>query len=108
MDHFSKVEKTAMQLLINAGATPMYGLAIVEKSQGDLKRGTVYVTLNRLEDRGFLKSEREKDSTATIPRLYYTITGEGRRAFNAWCVGQDAQRQALIQWPAMDGVATNG
>jgi PadR family transcriptional regulator, regulatory protein PadR len=104
MDQFSKVEQTAMKLLINSGSTPMYGLELVQKSDGALKRGTVYLTLNRLEDRGFLKSEREKDSTATIPRLFYTVTGAGRRAFHAWTVGQEAQRKAFTQWPGLAGV----
>ena len=32
----------------------MYGLELVTESEGALKRGTVYVTLGRLEEKGYV------------------------------------------------------
>ena len=43
---------TILELLASEG--PMYGLQIVEQSGGALKRGTVYVTLGRMEAKGLV------------------------------------------------------
>ena len=40
----------------------MYGLQLVEQSEGALKRGTVYVTLGRMEAKGLVESEQESRS----------------------------------------------
>ncbi|MGZ5160497.1 MAG: PadR family transcriptional regulator [Burkholderiales bacterium] len=64
----------------------MYGLEMVECSRGQLKRGTVYVTLNRLEDKGYITSKREAvadDDATVIPRRLYKLTGLGARALAA-------------------------
>jgi len=37
----------------------MYGLELVEASSGRIKRGTVYVTLYRMEQKGFVASHQE-------------------------------------------------
>lgn len=62
----------------------MYGLELVKESNNRLKRGTIYVTLTRLVDKGWVNSERQEgaDGQKTIKRLY-TITGEGQRAVMA-------------------------
>src|SRR5207253_3377248 len=43
-------ERLILELLASEG--PMYGLQLVEQSGGGLKRGTVYVTLGRMEAKG--------------------------------------------------------
>lgn len=51
----------------------MYGLELVEKSGGALKRGTVYVTLKRMEDANFIQSRleaRAKPEIGIARRLY--------------------------------------
>lgn len=60
-----------------------YGLQIInelrQRSNGffDLKEGTLYPALRRMEEKGYLKSEWvERDSG--IPRRYYNITKKGR------------------------------
>jgi PadR family transcriptional regulator PadR len=60
----------------------MYGLQLVNASDGKLKRGTVYVTLGRMEDKGLVES-REEESTPDyigIKRRLYKVTGLGVRA----------------------------
>ena len=71
-------ERLILELLIGSG--PTFGLSLVELSDGRLKRGTVYVTLGRLENKGFVASEQE----AAHPGAIYRITGLGERVLRAW------------------------
>ena len=77
-------ELLILELLVSAG--PMHGLRLVEESQGHLKRGTVYVTLGRMETKGFLISEQEPPHPAAIglPRRIYKVTALGERMLAAW------------------------
>ena len=67
--------------LLNQGSK--YGLQIIselkEMSNGffDLKEGTLYPALRRLEERGYLKSEWVERESG-IPRRYYQITDKGK------------------------------
>ena len=64
----------------------MYGLALVQESRGALKRGTVYVTLGRMEEKGYVESRLEAPSAGAIglPRRLYRPTGLGLRVLDAW------------------------
>lgn len=64
----------------------MFGLALVEASGGRLKRGTVYVTLGRMEDKGYLDSRQEPlpPGATGLPRRFYTPTGYALRVLEAW------------------------
>lgn len=57
-----------------------YGLELVTASNGELKRGTVYVTLARMEDKGFISSrlDDEPPPSGGLPRRLYTATSYGR------------------------------
>ena len=63
----------------------MYGLEMVRASS-KLKRGTIYVLLDRMEDKGLVKSwkEAKRANVAGMPRRLYKITGLGQRALHAW------------------------
>ena len=63
----------------------MYGLEMVESSEGNLKRGTIYVTLQRMEVKGLLESREEPrpDGEIGIARRIYKVTGLGERIFKA-------------------------
>lgn len=63
-----------------------YGLELVACSNGELKRGTVYVTLGRLEEKGFVRSraERSREGAAGLPRRLYKPTAAGASALRAW------------------------
>jgi PadR family transcriptional regulator PadR len=70
------MEYIVLQMLV--AESKMYGLDMVKKSNGSLKRGTVYVTLQRMEDKGLVSSEKEEiDSGSTIPRRFYKPTPAG-------------------------------
>lgn len=58
----------------------LYGLALVKASEGKIKRGTVYVTLGRLEEKGYVRSRTSADAEHPgIPRPIYKITAAGER-----------------------------
>jgi DNA-binding PadR family transcriptional regulator len=79
-----KKERLILELLASAG--PMYGLQLVERSGGALKRGTVYVTLGRMEAKGLIESEQETPAPGAIglPRRIYRPTSLGARMLRAW------------------------
>lgn len=76
----SPTEVAILELLVGK---EMYGLEMV-KSSDRLKRGTVYVTLDRMEDKGLVKSRIADESGPTAGRRIYSITGHGQRAYAAW------------------------
>ena len=77
-------ERLILELLASGG--PMFGLQLVEASRGRVKRGTVYVTLGRMEQKGYVESEQEPRAAGAIglPRRIYRPTGLGERALRAW------------------------
>jgi len=75
-----QTELLALQMLRDA-PRGMYGLELVKNSEGALKRGSVYVTLGRLEEKGYVQSRAQADvDHPHIPRPIYKITGLGARA----------------------------
>jgi len=79
-----KKERLILEFLTSAG--PMYGLQLVEHSDGALKRGTVYVTLGRMEAKGLVESQQEPVPPGAIglPRRLYRPTALGERMLRAW------------------------
>jgi DNA-binding PadR family transcriptional regulator len=79
-------ERLILDLLDSSG--PLYGLRLVELSEGRLKRGTVYVTLARMEAKGYLESEQEPPAPGAIglPRRIYRCTALGQRMLRAWTI----------------------
>jgi PadR family transcriptional regulator PadR len=77
--------KEALILGMLVGAGEHYGLEMVESSDGELKRGTIYVTLQRMEEKGFVESRKEPRPAPEvgIPRRLYRSTGHGQRVFAA-------------------------
>lgn len=77
-------EAQILRLLINQGAD-MYGLEIVKASDGEISRGSIYPTLNRMEDKGFLESRQEEKTPEEIglPRRMYRPSAAGRRVYEA-------------------------
>lgn len=77
-------QRLILELLVSQGA--MFGLQLVEASDGQLKRGTVYVTLGLLEQKGYVESTQEPPHPGAIglPRRIYRPTALGKRALRAW------------------------
>src|SRR5262249_54843597 len=80
----SAKETLILELLVREGE--MYGLQMVAASRRRLKRGTVYVTLGRMEDKGYVPSRQEDapPGGGGLPRRLYRATPLGRRVLAAW------------------------
>ena len=72
-------------MLIN-GKKELYGLQIVDASNGMIRRGSVYVTLERMPDKGprRIAAGAGDPNRSGIPRRLYRATGAGVRAYKAW------------------------
>jgi PadR family transcriptional regulator PadR len=82
----SPKELLVLELLLERDS---YGLQLVDVSRGRLKRGTVYVTLGRMEEKGYITSRLEDAPSGVggLPRRIYSATPLGRRMFAAWTSG---------------------
>ena len=69
-------ERLILSLLSDGGAS--YGLQLVEASGGRLKRGGIYVTLGKMEEKGLVSSTLQADG-----RRIYELKGLGHRALAA-------------------------
>jgi PadR family transcriptional regulator len=80
----SPKELLILELLVSEREA--YGLELVAGSRGRLKRGTVYVTLGRMEDKGYVTSRTEDapDGAGGLPRRLYEATPYGQRVLKAW------------------------
>jgi PadR family transcriptional regulator, regulatory protein PadR len=87
----SAKERIVLDLLAASG-DHMYGLELVAKSAGRLKRGTVYVTLGRMQQKGLVEAEPEKlaDASGLVPRRMYRATPFGLRVLRVWTVAARA------------------
>ena len=72
-----------MEMLIDEDE--MFGLEMVETSDGELKKGTIYVTLQRMMDKGLIESFEEErgENENGIARRIYSTTAYGERIFKA-------------------------
>lgn len=86
LPRLSTTERLILELLVEHGE--LFGLALVSASNGRLKRGTAYVTLGRMEEKGYLDSRQEPLPPGAIglPRRLYAPTGYALRVLEAWRV----------------------
>jgi DNA-binding PadR family transcriptional regulator len=75
-----------------------FGLELIEHSGRRLKRGTIYVTLSRMEAKGFVESRQEERPAGAIglPRRLYRVTPYGLKVHDAYLL----LREALALRPA--------
>ncbi len=73
----AKSEHLILSMLATGG--PSYGLELVQQSRGKLKRGGIYVTLGRMEQKGLVTSSSGGDDG----RRRYRPTALGERALLA-------------------------
>jgi DNA-binding PadR family transcriptional regulator len=76
-------EYLIMNMLMEEGE--MFGLEMVEESEGELKKGTIYVTLQRMADKNLVASEEEERPATEngIARRFYAPTDWGERVYKA-------------------------
>ena len=87
----SRTEGVILELLADEES---FGLGLVERSKGALKRGTVYVTLGRMQEKGYVESRTEPPAPGAIglPRRLYRPTAHGLRVLDAWAIAARAMR----------------
>ncbi len=92
----SPKEMLTLEMLISNGE--MFGLEMVEASAGELKRGTIYVTLQRMSDKGYIESREEPRELPEIgiPRRKYWATGLGERVYQTNLKAQEFFTSELI------------
>lgn len=88
----SRKEHRVLEMLIQS-KRELFGLEMVEASNGELKRGTIYVTLQRMQEKGLVDSKPEPRTAPEIgiPRRLYSVSGYGQRVYRAY----QAARQAF-------------
>lgn len=93
-----ELKKGSIQLCILAvlKGGKKYGFQIIKELRGlssgyyDLKEGTLYPALHRLEKRGYLKSQWITQESG-MPRKYYALTNKGVKAL----------KEAKAEWTKM-------
>jgi len=70
-------ESLILNLLREKGE--MFGLQMVKSSKRKLKRGTVYVTLSRMKEKGLIKVRSDEALRPGLPLRMYSLTALGRR-----------------------------
>jgi len=89
----SAVEMLILKMLI-ANNGEMYGLEMIAESGKRLKRGTIYVTLGRMEEKGFVESRKEdvRPGARGLPRRLYKPAAHGVRTLREWELPNESQR----------------
>jgi len=62
----------------------LYGAQIVDRSEGNLAPGTVYVTLARMIKKGLLTSRKVSPARGGPPRTFYWMSDTGIRVWYAY------------------------
>jgi DNA-binding PadR family transcriptional regulator len=93
----SATERLIIELLMSHDE--LFGLRMVELSRARLKRGTVYVTLGRMVEKGYLESRQEPlpEGAIGLPRRLYRPTGLAMRILSAWQTAEASYRNAEPQ-----------
>ncbi len=96
LPRLSKKELIILELLVNTGE--MYGLEMVKESEGNLKRGSIYVLLSRMAEKGYVESREEPREFPEIgiPRRKFWATGIGESAYRANAMAQEYFRSDVL------------
>ena len=86
------ISSTESLLLDMLGHRERLGLELVDYTGGTNKRGSVYVTLARMEAKGFVESRQEDRAPGAIglPRRLYRATPYGLKVRDAYRLLRDA------------------
>jgi len=82
----SPKEQVILGLLMRIGRKGSYGLQLVQQSAGELRPGTIYVTLERMQEKGLVESKQGEKAAGMsgIARRISNATWYGIRVFQAW------------------------
>jgi len=87
--HLSDTERLILTLLREGEQFP---LRLADRSGGSLKRGTVYITLQRMQNKGYVESHVEPaiQGATGRPRRWYRPAEYGRQVLAAWQLAERA------------------
>ena len=73
-----------------------FALRLADGSGGALKRGTVYITLQRMQSKGYVNSEVEAVVCGAMgrPRRWYRPSAYGLQVLGAWTLAERALEDA--------------
>jgi DNA-binding PadR family transcriptional regulator len=79
----SHKEFLILEMLVNKSES--FGLEMADKSGGALKKGTIYVTLQRMSEKGLVESRQEPraENEIGIARRKYKATDFGEKVYRA-------------------------
>jgi DNA-binding PadR family transcriptional regulator len=99
IDRLPRLSPTEALILELLDDEERFGLELVQRSGGTLKRGTVYVTLQRMQDKGYVESRTEPPPPGAIglPRRLYKATAYGTRVAAAWASAARALKRLRPQ-----------
>jgi len=78
--NLSKKEALIIHAIMTRPAPQRYGHHLIRTAGSDIKQGTVYVLLGRLEKKGMLTSSTKEDAVSGVCRRFYEVTPKGLRA----------------------------
>jgi DNA-binding PadR family transcriptional regulator len=81
--HLSHKEFVILEMLVSRAE--LFGLEMVAASDGQLKKGTIYVTLQRMSEKNLVESRQEArgENEIGIARRKYKATAFGERVYRA-------------------------
>ena len=96
MPQLADTERLILSLLHEGEQFP---LRLADRSGGSIKRGTVYVTLQRMESKGYVESQLEPNIAGAVgrPRRWYRPSAYGRQVFHAWQLAERALDGLWVQ-----------
>lgn len=86
-----KTEMQILEILLERPNHEFYGLELVNNSGGKIKRGTVYVVLGRMQEKGLVTSklDDDPDEISGIRRRRYRVTGKGVKVYELYKAVQE-------------------
>ena len=96
MPQLAETELLILSLLQDGEQFP---LRLADRSGGSLKRGTVYITLQRMQSKGYVESHVEPTIQGATgrPRRWYRPSVYGRQVFAAWQLAERALDAVAVE-----------
>ncbi len=87
-----RLARTERLILTRLRGGQQFALRLADGSGGALKRGTVYITLQRMQNKGYVDSEVEPIISGAMgrPRRWYRPSAYGLQVLDAWTLAERA------------------
>ena len=91
-----RLARTERLILNRLRTNHQFALRLADSSGGALKRGTVYITLQRMQSKGYVESSVEPAIEGAMgrPRRWYRPSAYGLQVLGAWTLAERALEDA--------------